>query len=75
MAQQTVQKTALRISTVMTEKLVRQYNKAQRSTNSLTNPNTAWHKFVRHVYSSHVALRIQINPGRIVYSAHVVLLI
>lgn len=73
MAQQTEQKTALRISTVMTEKLVRQYNKAQQSTNSLTIPNPAWHKFVRHVYSSHVALRIQINPARTVYSAHVAL--
>ena len=75
MAPQTVQKTALRISTVMTEKLVKQYNKAQQSTNSLPNPKTAWHKFVRHVYSSNVALRIQINPARTVYSAHVALLI
>ena len=57
------------------EKLVKQYSKAQQSTNSLTNPNTAWHRFVRHVYSSHVALRIQINTARIVYSAHVALLI
>ena len=75
MAQQTVQKTALRIGTVMTEKLGKQYNKAQQSTNSLTIPNTAWHKLAKHVYSSQVALRIQINPARTFYSAHVALLI
>ena len=38
MAQQTLQKTALRISTFMTEKLVGQYNKAQTGTTKHKSP-------------------------------------